>query len=261
MSCRRFVPGSVAYGESIAARYAAGRALSPEAAAVWRDVIAPFMPSGPDWSIVDLGAGTGRFLPLLASFGPAHIVAVDPSRPMLVSAARQGLPSMAVRVVASAERIPLSDAACDAAWMSQSYHHVRDHDACVRELRRVVTPGGPVLLRGTFSDRLDGLDTYFRFFPAAREFIETVPTVSSTVRLFEGHGFRLDGDRRVTQLTCASLAEFLARSRRRADTAFVLMPDEEFERGLRDLEGAVREETTPQPVMETMTLLVFRAQT
>jgi SAM-dependent methyltransferase len=175
----------------------------------------------------------------------------------MLAAADRASPSI-VCVVGSAERIPLRDRACDVAWLSQSLHHVRDKTSCAGELCRVVQPTGYVLIRGTFSDQLDGFPTLFKFFPSTRRVCEDLPTVVETAALFEAHGFTLKDNRRIPQQTCDSLREFSARSRLRADTGLTLIPDAEFQSGLRDLEWAVNRGTEPAPIIETLTLLVFR---
>jgi SAM-dependent methyltransferase len=220
-SAPRFTPGSITYDESASASYRVGRALSPQAAATWREAIAPWIPEAPRVSILDLGAGTGRFFDVLAGFAGARSVGVEPSRAMLAAADR-GSARIAC-VVGSAERIPLRARTCDVAWLSQSFHHVRDRGECASELRRVVRPPGFVLIRGTFADRLDGFPTLFGFFPSTRRICEDLPTSEETAGLFEAHGFNWEGERSVTRQTCASLSEFAARSRLRADTSLMLI--------------------------------------
>ena len=49
-------------------------------------------------------------------------------------------------LTASAEQIPLPDAACDAAFAFNSLDHVDDLAQTIREIKRVVRPGGLFLL-------------------------------------------------------------------------------------------------------------------
>jgi hypothetical protein len=52
---------------------------------------------------------------------------------------------------------------------------VLDLDAVAGELRRVLRPGGPVLVRPAFPGRMEAITLYQRFFPGAAA-AETTPT-------------------------------------------------------------------------------------
>jgi hypothetical protein len=57
-------------------------------------------------------------------------------------------------------------------------------------------------------------------------------------------------------MTCASLSEFAIRTRARADSALALISDAEFQEGQEAIEAAAHERL-PEPVIETIELLVF----
>ncbi|RPI52295.1 MAG: class I SAM-dependent methyltransferase [Acidobacteria bacterium] len=253
-----FVPGAMTYDRCMSERFLTGRALSSEAAATWRKAIAPFVPRDSAFTIVDVGAGTCRFLPVLQAFTGARVVCIEPSFEMLVAGVRENGVSNALYVVGKGESIPLESGSCGLVWLSQSYHHVTDRAGLVDELRRIVTPAGCVLIRNSFSDRLDGFPTLFRFFPSALQLCTALPTVAETVRIFEEHGFILDTDQEVEQQTCGSLREFAERSRMRADSSLALLSDDEFQSGLDSLSREVELESEPAAVIEKLSLLAFR---
>jgi demethylmenaquinone methyltransferase/2-methoxy-6-polyprenyl-1,4-benzoquinol methylase len=91
-----------------------------------------------DWAL-DVAAGTGLITRLLEARG-ARVVALDLSRAMLREAARRGAPS----VQATALYLPFPDAAFDALTFSYLLRYVDDPLACMRELARVVRPGGTI---------------------------------------------------------------------------------------------------------------------
>jgi ubiquinone/menaquinone biosynthesis C-methylase UbiE len=177
---------------------------------------------------------------------------------MLAAADGSAQPKRLAYVAGSAEAIPLRDQSCDLAWLSQVWHHVHDHQACAHELRRIVSRGGHVLVRGTFGDQLDGFPTLFRFWQATREICQQLPTIQHTVAVFEANGFVLTEHRRVDQPTAASLREFAERTRFRADTALALISDSAFLEGQAAIETAAAHEHVPVPVVEGIELLVFR---
>jgi ubiquinone/menaquinone biosynthesis C-methylase UbiE len=87
---------------------------------------------------------------------------MEPSKGMLAVANRGEQLRNLAYAAGAAECIPLRRQSCDLAWLSHIWHHIRDHQACGRELRRIVSRGGHVLVRGTFGDQLDGFPTLFR---------------------------------------------------------------------------------------------------
>lgn len=256
MPAKQFSPSVIDYNGGMSASYRSGRALSPEAASTWVEIVAPFIRAETSTTILDLGAGTGRFSALFAKTFEARVVGIEPSVAMLAVADRGVNLRNLAYAAGSAEEIPLQGRSCDIAWLSQVWHHIRDHQACARELRRVVSPGSHVLVRGTFGDRLDGFPTLFRFWPATKQICEQLPTIQETVAIFKAHGFVLTKHRRVLQRTSGSLSAFAERTRLRADTALALISDAEFQAGQEAIEAAAHKQL-PEAVIETIELLVF----
>jgi ubiquinone/menaquinone biosynthesis C-methylase UbiE len=254
---KQFFPGVIDYNGRMSASYRPGRALSPETAATWAAIVAPFIRQGTDTRILDLGAGTGRFSEPFAQVFEAQVVGVEPSTAMLASADGSARPKRLAYVAGSAEAIPLRDQSSDLAWLSQVWHHILDHRACARELRRILSPGSHVLVRGSFGDQLDGFPTLFRFWPGTEEICRQLPTIERTVAVFEADGFMFTEHRRVDQATARSLREFADRTRFRADTALALISDSEFQQGQSAIEMVAAHEDVPGPVIEKIELLVF----
>jgi SAM-dependent methyltransferase len=100
----------------------------------------------PDWTVADLGCGTGA---LTAALAPdvARVVGVDRSADMLRSARRRtaGLDNVDLRR-GTLEELPLEDASCDAALLVLSLGWVADPARALAEAARVVRPGGRVAL-------------------------------------------------------------------------------------------------------------------
>jgi demethylmenaquinone methyltransferase/2-methoxy-6-polyprenyl-1,4-benzoquinol methylase len=96
-----------------------------------------------DGVFVDLGGGTGDLGAGVARHLGARVVIVDSTPQMLARAPAQ--PLVSVRL-ATAQALPFPDAYFDAVLCSDAFHHFRDQDAAVREIKRAVRPGGGVLL-------------------------------------------------------------------------------------------------------------------
>jgi demethylmenaquinone methyltransferase/2-methoxy-6-polyprenyl-1,4-benzoquinol methylase len=94
--------------------------------------------------IVDLAGGTGDVARLLAGPG-RRVVVVDPSREMMsVGRARSaGLPVEFVE--GTAEAIPYADASVDTVTVSFGLRNTTSLEASLREIRRVLKPGGRLL--------------------------------------------------------------------------------------------------------------------
>ncbi|MFC5946688.1 methyltransferase domain-containing protein [Pseudonocardia lutea] len=106
----------------------------------------------PGERILDVGSGPGFLLASLAEAvgpeGAAH--GLDPSPAMNALAARRAGALAAVTLaLGEAETLPYPDEDLDAVVSTQVYEYVRDIPRAFAELRRVVRPGGRVLLLDT----------------------------------------------------------------------------------------------------------------
>jgi SAM-dependent methyltransferase len=94
---------------------------------------------GPDRVVVDLAAGTGKLARQLVPSG-ARVVAVEPLAEM-----RSFIPAGIEVLDGTAEAIPLPDDFADAVTVAQAFHWF-DAEAALREIERVVRPGGLLAL-------------------------------------------------------------------------------------------------------------------
>lgn len=91
----------------------------------------------PGHRLLDVGSGTGAdYHPLLRG---VDVVAMDLSLGMFAKA-------RAKRVNADAQRLPFADAAFDRAMSNHMLYHVPDKILAMQEMKRVVRPGGRVVI-------------------------------------------------------------------------------------------------------------------
>ena len=99
---------------------------------------------------VDLGCGDGMATSVALAAcrrlrsGSIGMVGFDWSAAALAQAARRGLP--VARASADAPGLPLADRSVDVVVMSEIIEHLVDTDAALAEARRVLVPGGTLLL-------------------------------------------------------------------------------------------------------------------
>lgn len=100
---------------------------------------------GTPTAILDIGCGTGRLLrDAHARWPGAKLFGVDPAQGM-IAVARELTPD-AVLSVGTAEALPLPDTCVDLAITTLSFHHWRDQAAGLRQIARVLAPGGQLIL-------------------------------------------------------------------------------------------------------------------
>jgi len=96
-------------------------------------------------SILDVGCGTGKLLRRAHTYWPeAQLIGVDPANGMIEMAKR--LTPSATFSKGIAEALPLQDASVDLALSTISFHHWQDQAAGIREIARVLRPGGYFIL-------------------------------------------------------------------------------------------------------------------
>ncbi|MGI9032728.1 MAG: class I SAM-dependent methyltransferase [Acidimicrobiales bacterium] len=96
-------------------------------------------------SILDLGCGDGAIADLVGSrFPEADVVALDWSRQALVGVRQRGLRGVLGGI--DGPVLPLRTGAFDVVLLSEVLEHLVDPDAALDEVRRVLVPGGTLLL-------------------------------------------------------------------------------------------------------------------
>ncbi len=242
--------------DAAATNYTAGRLIDESGLAAWRDALAPFL-SSIQQPIVDVGSGAGQFAPLLASWFAADVVGVEPSAGMRAEAEERARHPRVRYLEGSASAIPAPDSSMSAAWLSTVVHHIPDLRAAGDELRRVVVPGGPLLIRSCFPGRWSRV-TLFEFFPEAGRVVDTFPTVAALADAFAPTGFELVHTESVPQRSMPSLAGMRSRVVIRADTTLQAISDADFAQGLERLDRAIASGRGDEPVVDYLDLVVFR---
>lgn len=99
-------------------------------------------------AVLDVGTGTGVFLPHLARLAPrAEVIALDLS-PVMLGMARAASDQRRVRgwLQADVHCLPLPGDTVDRVTCHNSFAHFEDRPAALRELARVLLPGGVLFI-------------------------------------------------------------------------------------------------------------------
>lgn len=228
----------ISYDRPTAAAFKAVREVPRDGLSEWREAVRRHLRPSEGMTLVDIGAGTGAFAAAFSDWFDVSVLAVEPSAAM-----REQIPrSPGIQALGGdASALPLPDRSADAAWLSLVIHHIADLERAAHEIRRVLRPGGPVLIRQGFPGRCDRVELV-RWFPETARSIETYPSVTDTCDAFAAAGFRQEALEPVREEYPAGLADLLGQvdTFRQADTTMRQLTDDEFLRGKERLRRAAR---------------------
>lgn len=176
-------------------RLAGALAEMPEERAVLDMFCERVVRAGPSVEVADVGCGTGRLLPYLASKG-VQPRGVDLT-PRMVEVARRDFPGFAFDV-ADVRALPFADAelAGVVCWYSLIYLAPEDRAAAYGQLARVVRPGGQLAIAYKAGDgelrrggRASGLGVAFDVYWERPEEVEQLATAAGFEPFFRGATF------------------------------------------------------------------------
>ncbi|MBA3733603.1 MAG: class I SAM-dependent methyltransferase [Actinobacteria bacterium] len=122
-------------------RYAAALSFGQDPR--WRRFLVSRVEVGAGDTVLDVATGTGAVARELLRQKRCTVVGLDQS-PEMLAEARRRLPKGVTLVEGTAERLPFEDASFDALTFTYLLRYVSDPGATLRELARVVRPGGTI---------------------------------------------------------------------------------------------------------------------
>jgi len=111
--------------------------------------------------VLDIGCGIGGLDQMLVALGAAHVTAVDVAAPMMALASRRiadtpDADRITFQTIEPEKPLPFPDASFDVVFTKDAWLHVVDKPALLREVHRVLKPGG----RLAGGDWMKGPDPY-----------------------------------------------------------------------------------------------------
>lgn len=122
--------------------------------------------------VLDMGSGAGHTALALAAKGAAEVIGLDVTPEMTAVAsglaAQRGLTNVRFET-GTVMALPYEDASFDLVTSRYSAHHYADPAAAFREAKRVLKPGGRVLMIDTIAPEQPALDTFLQTFELLRD--------------------------------------------------------------------------------------------
>lgn len=238
-------------------RYNAARYLPEDTKTFWMNSLKAVLPQVPIGRCLDLGCGTGRFTAVLAQTFACPVVGVEPSEAMLAVARAEAMPDVEWKQ-GTAEDIPLESGSVGLVFMSQVFHHLNQPQEALREIHRVLTPGGCLVIRNGTEENNEETE-WLRCFPEALE-IDRQRILSR--RALEETVCRQPFDQTTRQtfrqLFAPSYQEYYRKVGQRGLSSLLAISDAAFERGMERFRELVDRQPPDQPVYEPVDVFVFR---
>ena len=249
---------SVDYDEGLFAVYDRGQSMPKRALLEWIHRFGIYIEAkASPLTIVDLGAGTGRFSLAMAEAGFGKVIGVEPSAQMRAIACRSRRHRSVSYLPGSAEKIPTPNSTSDAVLLFRVLQHIENLSSAGTEIARILRPGGRLLICGEWAKR-PFTRPWAKYFPRADALAEAdLPTIDGTIEVLEHFGLEFVAVDRHSEEISESLVGYLNRIRHRAISALTYLTEDEILAGLAAIEADVAAQNTSGPVWYESEMLVM----
>jgi SAM-dependent methyltransferase len=139
-----------------------------------------------------------------------------------------------------AQNLSYPDESYDIVFMSHVLHHCANPRQVISECQRVLSPGGVLLIRHSTIEEIRN-DPENTFFPEARAINEArIFSLAATTALLREAGFENIVSEKIVQRTCESGYALYEKISNKNVSALIMIPQEDFERGLKRLHEYVQ---------------------
>lgn len=144
-------------------------------------------------SILDVGTGTGDFIPVLKeAFPSGKITGVDPNMASLKTAA-ENYPDVTFNTMVG-EKLEFTANSFDVASISMALHHLPEIQQSLLEMQRVVKSRGWIIVSELFSDNLNPAQEVHKMFHHFRSSIDRILGVSHNETFKKAEIIKMVGD-------------------------------------------------------------------
>ena len=210
----------------------------------------------PPATVLDLGCGTGRFCPDLASVFGGQVFGVEPSDSMRTYANTHRHHPRVTYLKGRAESIPLGPASCDLAILHEMVHHVDDRAGMAAELARVMRPRARLIV-GTLTRDHAASPAWARFFPRAYELFRLkLPAIGELRTVLDSHGLDYVSHEFIDLNVAPNLKAYRERLSHLAIPALAQLSENELNTGFGLLESEILDQRTSGPIQARIVLFV-----
>lgn len=243
---------------NIASNYTKGRQLYPKGKKIWFKEIQKGTVGKGVKKVLDLGCGIGRFLPFLKEIYPkAKIFGAEPSVQML-NEAKKTYGNSYKLTVAVAEDLPFKDKTFDLVFMSMVYHTLRDKKQAIKEIYRILTTGGFVVLK-QFTLETNKDNIFWKFFPGSLNLANVQgDSGNHIVETFCKNGFISKVQKSITYPIAKNYWDLWDRERQRGRSVYKMVSDEIFYRDVENFRKYCEKHGKEGPVMDKRGLFIFQ---
>ncbi|MGR7002976.1 class I SAM-dependent methyltransferase [Yinghuangia aomiensis] len=182
---------------------------SDDEAAMWMEVFRRHAPAVRPLTVVHLESGSGLLTPFLADTFGGPAFGVEPFARSREAAGRWEAHPAVTYMDGRISEIPLPPDSCDLVVVFPLWHQMREPERAVREIARVLRPGGRVMLKAWFADRLPILP-WHAWYPRSREIeMPILPELAGVAAAFAESGLRRIAVERVRQTVAPHMADYV----------------------------------------------------
>ncbi|NVK85978.1 MAG: methyltransferase domain-containing protein [Cytophagia bacterium] len=105
-------------------------------------------------TVLDVGCGIGLDVLEFASEG-SNVIAIDADEEFIVEAKRRHAEAQNINfLLGNIFALPLAKSSVDKVWLDRVFQHLPNHNLALMELKRVMKPGGKILIMDTYYHKI-----------------------------------------------------------------------------------------------------------
>jgi ubiquinone/menaquinone biosynthesis C-methylase UbiE len=214
----------------------------PELLNLWVPHFVKFSDLAAKQRVLDIGCGTGGFAIDIYRRIQTHVIGLDISERLLRYALSKSHTLPLMWVMGNAESLPFVDEMFDRVLMSLVLPQIEHREKAIREVYRILYPGGKLFVRTVAPEVAYHQWVPFRFFPKVAN-IEAarLPAIDDIVTMYTDAGFREIQTNTVYRNSRVDLQKVCDELRQRARPSYQTLTEEELENGILSIEREWRE--------------------
>jgi len=220
----------------IAQSYDRYRDISPSRLKLWLNKIIQLGKIAPGSRVLDIGCGTGRLTIPLQQMTDAEVYGLDLSPEMLEQAMNKKGAEAIHWILGDAQALPFSDKFFDCTFMCLVLHHIEDRAQAIKEMYRVLKPGGRSLIWTTPHPQIKS-SLLNEFFPSLPKIdLNRFPSITTIKTLMKAAGYFSIQEEAVIFQERIATSRYIEKVRNKYISTLSLLSEEEFAAGLKKLE-------------------------